>query len=373
MEYESYLAEAGFTVEKYEEGEYGWIYKVTGVIVVDDKLYSKVVPIDNFIKVYDAFKRGKYGNKLHIDTLEGERNTGFWDSRYTYYIAKLTDLSKGGIDFSEYCENPSKARSDMRIMISHVFSSNCYCIIGSRHEYCDMDRHWDGVKVSRVVHSAMLLDCDGFKVDLVYDNGKTKLLGDGFLNNGKSYNIILECEKRYNKLVCLFNQPMYDIDYNRCSRHTVSSDRFTTNGAFIDFCGLIGIPSNKKLPETLILPPKCEYLYLNNLEEYRGKINKIVINPDFKAFKIRRGSSTGLQINEIYFPRNFSTNINRICTILSSLLWYYETNKDYLDRLDKSIKHCKYVCIGKDIETVSYFISAFVKMFFKCYIAVYFY
>ena len=51
MEYESYLAEAGFTVEKYEEGEYGWIYKVTGVIVVDDNLYSKVVPIDNFIKV----------------------------------------------------------------------------------------------------------------------------------------------------------------------------------------------------------------------------------------------------------------------------------------------------------------------------------
>ena len=83
MEYESYLAEAGFTVEKYEEGEYGWIYKVTGVIVVDDNLYSKVVPIDNFIKVYADFKWGKYGNKLHIDTLEGERNTGFWDSRYT--------------------------------------------------------------------------------------------------------------------------------------------------------------------------------------------------------------------------------------------------------------------------------------------------
>lgn len=387
MEYESYLAEAGFTVEKYEEGEYGWIYKVTGVIVVDDNLYSKVVPIDNFIKVYNDFKWGKYGNKLYIDTLEGERNTGFWDSRYTYYIAKLTELPKGGIDFSEYYENPSKDKSDMRIKISHVFSSNCYCIIGSRHEYCDMDRHWDGVKVSRVVHSvmlgkkqivnpyipAMLLDCDGFKVDLVYNNGKTKLLGDGFLNNGKSYNIILECEKRYNKLVCLFNQPMYDIDYNRCSRHTVSSDRFTTNGAFIDFCGLTGIPSNKKLPETLILPPKCEYLYLNNLEEYKGKINKIVINPDFKAFKIRRGSSTGLQINEIYFPRNFSTSINRICTILSSLLWYYETSKDYLDRLDKSIKHCEYVCIGKDIETVSYYVSTFVKMFFKYDMAVYFY
>ena len=156
MEYESYLAEAGFTVEKYEEGEYGWIYKVTGVIVVDDNLYSKVVPIDNFIKVYNDFKWGKYGNKLHIDTLEGERNTGFWDSRYTYYIAKLTELSKGGIDFSEYYENPSKDKSDMRIMISHVFSSNCYCIIGSRNEYCDMDRHWDGVKVSRVVHSVML-------------------------------------------------------------------------------------------------------------------------------------------------------------------------------------------------------------------------
>lgn len=183
----------------------------------------------------------------------------------------------------------------------------------------------------------------------------------------------LSVKKRYNKLVCLFNQPMYDIDYNRCSRHTVSSDKFSTNGAFIDFCGLIGIPSKKKLPETLILPPKCEYLYLNNLEEYKGKINKIVINPDFKAFKIRRGSSTGLQINEIYFPRKFSTSINRICTILSSLLWYYETNKDYADRLDKSIKHCKYMCIGKDIETVSYYISTFTKMFFKYDITVYFY
>lgn len=387
MEYESYLAEAGFTVEKYKEGEYGWIYKVTGVIVVDDKLYSKVVPIDNFIKVYDAFKWGKYGDKLHIDTLERERNTGFWDSRYTYYIAKLKELSNGGIDFREYYENPSKARSDMVSMIRHVFSSNCYCIIGSRHEYCDIDKHWDGVKVSRVVHSvmtgkkqivkpyipAMLLDCDGFKVDLVYDGGKTKLLGDGFLNNGKSYNIIIECEKSKGRLVCLFHCPMYEIDYNRCSRHTVSSDRFTTNGAFIDFCGLTGIPSKKKLPETLILPPKCEYLYLNNLEEYKGKINKIVINPDFKAFKIRRGSCAELRISEIYFPRKFSTNINRICTILSSLLWYYETSKDYLDRLDKSIKHCEYVCIGKDIETVSYFISTFAKMFFNHDIRVYFY
>ena len=62
-----------------------------------------------------------------------------------------------------------------------------------------------------------------------------------------------------------------------------------------------------------------------------------------------------------------------MCTILSSLLWYYETSKNYLDRLDKSIKHCEYVCIGKGIETVSYFISTFTKMFFKYDIAVYFY
>ena len=43
------------------------------------------------------------------------------------------------------------------------------------------------------------------------------------------------------------------------------------------------------------------------------------------------------------------------------------------DRLDKSIKHCKYMCIGKDIETVSYYISTFTKMFFKYDITVYFY
>lgn len=387
MEYESYLAEAGFTVEKYKEGEYGWIYKVTGVIVVDDKLYSKVVPIDNFIKVYEAFKWGKYGNKLHIDTLEGKRNTMFWDSRCTYYIAKLTELSKGGIDFSECYERPSRTRDNMHSMIRHVFSSNCYCIIGLLREYCDIDTHWGEIKVSRVVHSvmlgkkqivkpyipAMLLDCGGFKVDLVYADGKTKILGDGFLNNGKSYNVIFECQKSKGRLVCLFHRPMYEIDYSRCSRHTVSSDMFTTNGEFVEFCGLTGLSNKKELPETLILPPKCEYLYLNNLEEYRGKINKIVINPDFKAFKIRRGSSTRLQLNEIYFPRKFSTDINRICSILSSLLWYSETSKDYVDRLKEGIKHCECMCIGKDTNTISFFIITFAKMFFNYDIKVYFY
>ena len=381
MTYERYLAEAGFIVEQYKKGSYGWIYKVTGVMLIDDKLCSKSVNIDNFIEIYKDFRQGKYGHKLFLDTLEGIKNTGFWDSSCTYYIAKLKEISERGIDFSSFLfkeKFSNLAECKYRSLVT-TLTPNSYCIIKLPHSYFGVSKNDYRIMVSIVVHSVilnkkqifkpviptMLLDCNGFNAGIVYDNRKIKIVGDDFVKEDKLNNIILECSCKNDGILNYNHGNNFMYSYEGTSdyyRHIISSNKLDINGIFINFYGLVGLSSKETLPDILILPPKCEYLYINDLNYYRGKIARIVVNSDFKAFRIG-GFNRNLRVNEMYFPKVFSAY--RICTVISSMIDASRLYRTARNELKSEIKFCEDNYKGNITQDSLEFINKFIGKFFN--------
>jgi hypothetical protein len=381
MTYERYIAEAGFIVEQYKKGIYGWIYKVIGVTLIDDNLCSKSVSMDNFIEIYKDFRQGKYGNKLFLDTLEGIKNTGFWDTGYTYYIAKLKEISGRGIDFSSFLFKEkfnNLAECKYRSIVT-TLTPNSYCIIKLPHSYFGVFENDYGIMVSRVVHSvildkkqifkpaipAMLLDCNGFNAGIVYDNRKIKIVGDDFVKEDKLNNIILECSCKSDGILNYNHGNNFMYSYDETSdyyRHSISSNKLGINGIFVNFYGLVGLSIKETLPDILILPPKCEYLYINDLNYYRGKITRIVVNSDFKAFRIG-GFNRNLRVNEMYFPKVFSAY--SICTVLNSMIDDSKLHKTVKDALKAEIKFCEDNYKGNITQDSLEFIDKFIGKFFN--------
>lgn len=329
-----YVAEAGCIVSLCGKGNYGNIYKVNGIVIIDKTFSTKNVGIDSFLDIASkGYKDPKLKwMNLFLNNFNAaveaviikERNSNhitFWRVDYDYYYIKFGDLGYLGVNIDKYLYKYSYI---------HSYNMRSYYIVGRSREYKNefvvIDPVFsvicDNKLIAKPRFPVMRIEMQGSYLDVMYHHNRAEIVspnssvsdcvsGNSYLsfklNNGNAC-----CISEYHSL--FDNRKHFSVNVNEYS---------TTEGVFVGLNGVYTLIGGADIPKTLMLPKDCKVLILGEdlmRKESRLKMcTGVVINSNLKSVETGHLGMSFLKyaenVDTIYLSSKLS-KANMIKTIL---------------------------------------------------------
>ena len=302
------ILEAGYIVSDYSE----YVYKIDSVILVDNKLQTKTVSINDTIEL-------RKDSPFTFDTCEDDIND-FWFDDFDYYILRgryfylfnscldthVDDfIHNKGTEFNtsindNYILGTNEDRTSFRVMPLQLV------VI-----YKDKIEYKPKLPILRNILK------DGLDIYYLYDNFEAR-----FNQIGLDYKFT---NFRYFYITFTYDYSInfYSFNYKEIDKNDSYKTRYDFNFDFVTYTGIYAeLPNGDYYMkgnvenECLILPSNCKYLS----GYYKGKVStveSVIIPKSFIKFIWRYSGfffEYAKNVREIYFPVSFS--LDRITRIL---------------------------------------------------------
>lgn len=337
------LAECGYDVSLFDIGEYGDIYRIESIILMDSSFTYSYVSVDDFVSLYDNYmsnavdavvnsslsgfsKNSKLASELDTGVSSFTNSFGFdfWVKGYTYFILNYGDLNIFGIDSVENGDTHFKPDSNI-ILGVEIGDDNTF---GGRVYIADLV--YSVVLNEKTIISGlrhcMTLDCDGVNLRVANVKGKLYFYPE-------SYEIFDCSQKSAYDYIVSFENDKISLElcggvYGKLSDNASGKldDRFLEkDGYFIKIGNYVTINSKVMIPDTLVIPNGFDRLYLRDKANLTlaEDIKRVVVSKDLRCINIignMRSTYLGDE-GEIFIPHSLTSN-KAIFSIVSALTSY---------------------------------------------------
>lgn len=369
------VIEAGFIVDKTSKMS---VYRLTGVIIVDQNLNYKKVSLNDYIDTFNKIESSELKDKIMLFPLYktfygANKEFHFWSNLLDYHILKLKDFGKIGISPVNLIEELNKNK---RLGISPSELSNDYFMVvtgkegrGVTHALAmkvGLEIELAGGKTLSKGDAPFAVFCEFignsvFEYCPVYIDNSTKFVVEGVREVRKgdregvpksyydypslsvAFNKVSSCN-RISNLKCLDSSDLPSV-------LSGLSMGVLNNGCFVGIDGQYCLDINScSNVASLIFPKDC--VFLTGVDGAIDKLNsleRIVINSRFKDCIGSGGFASARSLKEIYVSSSIERN--RLCDIICSLfpthskfirknidnLGYLLGSEDILDTINKAL------------------------------------
>ena len=330
------VIEGGYIVEKTKVKD---IYKLIGLIVINDNLDCMRVTLDSYIKAVNSPNKG-----VIIKTIDSQSSVikNFWDYKYEYYILKGDKISY--IDSYFGCalsERLSGVKKDFIESYHLVYLNSNKDRLGLIEVTLGVYLGYKEIIKPKYFSAYFRRPIELGYLYYVVSYNKVKLeLVPRYLDNNNSYIL-----RDYPRL-CTYLKKTDDSFYPEvdvwCKSILVDSDVEVgeVNGAFININDIYCLNHNvmDKHNEVLMLPSKCKYFTGIGGLTNKIDINSLVINKEFSGYiPLDSGFRFIDSFSNIYVSKEISEA--SVVVIVAGLFTF--KSKLIIDKVLKDIKKCK--------------------------------